>query len=261
MLRKLEWLRLRLIYAVILGEMLVQALRGPWWWWRRRTGHGAEVDAAVARIAGAWARRMLRMFRCEVQVEGLEHLPQTGPVIIAANHQSIYDIPVCMGYLGRSMGFVAKQELFRIPGLAYWMRQIHCAKIDRGDVAAGGKLLEELSREIKERGYCMLIFPEGTRSRHPDAAIGPFKRGSLRLAQAQGIPVVPLSIDGTRFLVSPAHLLATRNGGRLVRLKLAPPRIPNPGAPAPENKRFMDELREVIVANRETIRVHWPGAS
>jgi 1-acyl-sn-glycerol-3-phosphate acyltransferase len=217
------------------------------------------VDATVERIANTWAARMLRLFRCEVRVEGLEHLPKTGPVIIAANHQSIYDIPVCMGYLGRLMGFVAKKELFRIPGLSYWMRQVHCAKIDRKDIAGGGKLLEQLSREISERGYCMIIFPEGTRSRHPDAEIGPFKRGSLRLAQASGIPIVPLSIDGTRFLVSTNHLLATRNGGRVVRMKLGAPMTPNPDASSLESKQFVDTLRETIVSNRNAIRVHWPS--
>ncbi|HEX7928886.1 MAG TPA: lysophospholipid acyltransferase family protein [bacterium] len=260
MSHKLEWLKLRLIYAAILGELLVQTVRAPWWWLRRRTGHAEAVDRDVERIANAWAGRMLRLFHCEVRVEGLEHLPKTGPVIIAANHQSMYDIPTCMGYLGRLMGFVAKKELFRIPGFAYWMRQIHCASIDRGDVTGGAKLLEDLSRMIKERGYCMIIFPEGTRSRHPDAEIGPFRRGALRIATAQGIPIVPLSIDGTRFLVSPAHMHATRNGGRIVRMKLAPARVPNPDASAPELKRFMDDLRETIVSNRNAIRVHWPSA-
>jgi 1-acyl-sn-glycerol-3-phosphate acyltransferase len=259
--QKLQWLQLRLIHAAILGELLFHTLRAPWWWFRRRTGHAAGVDAAVERIARQWARRMLRMFHCEVRIEGLEHLPKTGPVIIAANHQSLYDIPVCMGYLGRLMGFVAKKELYRIPGLAFWMRQTHCAKIDRADVAGGGKLLEDVSWAIRERGYCMIIFPEGTRSRRPDAEIGPFRRGSLRLAVAAGIPVVPLSIDGTRFLVSPPHLLATRNGGRIVRMKLAPARTTKPNASAPENKRFMDELREIIVSNRESIRVNWPSGS
>jgi len=256
---KLQWLQLRLYYAAILGEMVLEMLRAPWLWFLRRTGRTAEVDAAVERIANRWARRILQRFHCDVQIEGLEHLPKTGPVIIAANHQSMFDIPACMGHLGRLMGFVAKKELFGIPGLAYWMRQVHCAKIDREDVAGGGKLLEDLSRMIKDRGYCMITFPEGTRSRRPDSEIGPFKRGSLRLALAEGIPVVPLSIDGTRFLVSPAHLLATRKGGRVVRMKLAPARTPRQNASAPENKRFMDELREIIVSNRESIRVHWPS--
>jgi 1-acyl-sn-glycerol-3-phosphate acyltransferase len=251
-------LTIGLVYAVIVGEFVGLGVRAPWLWWLRRRGRAAEADALVERMAQHWSRRVFRMFRCEVRVEGLEHLPRTGPVIVAANHQSMFDIPVCMGYLGRMLGFVAKKELFRIPGLSYWMRQLHCAKIDRQDIAGGGKLLETLSRQIHDRGFCMIIFPEGTRSRRPDAEIGPFKRGSLRLAQAQGIPVVPLSIDGTRFLVSPAHLRATRAGGRVVRLKLAPARVPKAGASAPENKRFMDELRETIVSNRAAIRVHWP---
>jgi 1-acyl-sn-glycerol-3-phosphate acyltransferase len=253
------WLKLRAMQALIAGDMFARAFLAPRLWWLRHRNRIAEADALVGRMALNWSRNILRRFQCEVRIEGLHLLPPAGPLIIAANHQSLFDIPVCLGFLGRAMGFVAKQELFRIPGLAYWMRQIHCVSIDRKDIAAGGRLLEELSRNVRERGYCMIIFPEGTRSRHPDGELGPFRRGALRIAQSAGIPVLPLSIDGTRFLVSPPHLRATRAGGRVVRMKLAPPLMPPPpDAPAPQAKRFMDGLRETIVSNRNAIRVHWP---
>ena len=258
-IRLLEWLKLRVIYSLILGEMIVRIWFAPRLWMLRLLKRDAAADALVNRAASRWSRGIMGRFHCEVVVEGLHFLPPAGPVIIAANHQSLFDIPVCMGYLGRMMGFVAKKELFRIPGLSFWMRQIHCASLDRDDIAGGGRLLEALGQNVRDQGICMIIFPEGTRSRHPDAEVGPFKRGSLRIARAAGIPVVPLSIDGTRFIVSPPHLRATRAGGRVVRLKLGPPRIPPPlEAPAPEAKRFMDTLRDTIVSNRESIRVHWP---
>ena len=255
------WLMMRLIHAAIAMDMLAHLVLAPWIWWYNRSGQQERADRLTGQLAKDWSHRILRLYRCEVRIEGLEHVPRSGPLIIAANHQSLLDIPVCLGYLGRSMGFVAKKELFRIPLLSFWMRQIHCASIDRQDIAAGGRLLEDLSQKVRDREGCMIIFPEGTRSRHPDGELGPFKRGALRIAQAQGIPVLPLSIDGTRFLVSPQELWRTRKGGRFVRLRISPPRQPpGPEAPAPESKRFMDSLREEIHSNREAIRVYWTTA-
>jgi 1-acyl-sn-glycerol-3-phosphate acyltransferase len=252
---------MRLLHAIILGEMVLQTIRAPWFLWLKWTGRGAEVDPIVHRLVSAWAARILRLHRCEIRVEGLENVPASGPIVVASNHQSLFDIPVYLAHLGRLMGFVAKKELFRIPGLTYWMRKIHCAPIDRANVAGGGKLLEELSQDIRRNGFCMIIFPEGTRTKHPDAEIAPFRRGALRIAQSAGIPVLPISIDGTRFLVSPAAMHATEAGGRVVRVRVGQARMPPPAdSPAPENKRFMDELREEIVSNWRSIRVHWPQA-
>ncbi len=250
-------LRLRFVFTLLLLEMVANMPYAVWFWALRRLGRHQQAEAQLERLVGEWSRQILRRFNVEVRVEGLEHLPRTGPVVIMANHQSLFDIPVCLGYLGRMMGFVAKRELFRIPGLGYWMRQIHCPAINRADIAGSGKLLAALSRDIKQRGYCLLIFPEGTRSRDAHGEIGAFKRGSLRLAQAEEIPIVPVSLDGTRFLVNPQLMAATRRGGRVVRVRVAPARLAPRNLSAPENKRLMQELRDTIVSNHEAIRVHW----
>jgi len=64
--------------------------------------------------------------------------------------------------------------------------------------------------------------------------------------------------DGTRFIAEPAAMYRTRHGGRVVRMKVAPP-VRFQGKTAAERRKFMEELRKTIVANREAIRVQWPA--
>ncbi|HUJ74865.1 MAG TPA: lysophospholipid acyltransferase family protein [bacterium] len=220
-------------------------------------GHRTALLRWQDRLISAWARRVVARLGCRVQVEGLEHMPTRGPVVIMSNHQSYFDIPICLGHLGRVMGFVAKRELMWIPLLGYWMRRIHCVGMNRANVAASGELLAELSQTIREQELCYLIFPEGTRTRDPRGKIGPFRRGSLWLAQAQEIPVVPLSLDGSRFLTRPAALAATPRGQRLVRVRLAPMRLPARDLSSLDRKRFMEDMRQTILSNHEAIRVNW----
>ena len=215
------------------------------------------MDAVVNRIVMAWARRCLKYLQCRVEIEGLQHLPPHAAVILMSNHQSLLDIPVCLGFLGRPMGFVAKRELFRIPVLSFWMREIHCANMDRADVRSSGKLLETLSRQVREGGYRFLIFPEGTRTKHPGGEIGPFKRGALRIAEAEGIPIVPISLDGTRYLVRLSVLRKIPPSRRIVRVRIASQIPVHKGLSAPESKRIMEDLRHTIVSNWHAIRIDW----
>ncbi len=250
-------IKLGLGFLAIGLEMAAHLPYAAVFWRDRMLGRHAEVERRVDRIASAWARRSLGYLETRVEVEGLEHLPHAGAVILMANHQSLFDIPVCLGYLGRTMGFVAKRELFRIPALSFWMRQLHCANMDRADVRSSGKLLEDISRMVRVGGYRFLIFPEGTRTRDPGGEIGPFRRGALRLAQAEGIPVVPVSIDGTRFLVQLKTLRKIPPERRIVRVRIAPPVHVPTGLSAPQSKRLMEQLRETIVSNWRAIRIEW----
>lgn len=237
-------------------ELVVHLPLAPVFWVGRALGRGRQVDAAIDRMVMAWGRRCLAYLQCRVEVQGLEHLPPLEPVILMSNHQSLLDIPVCLGFLGRSMGFVAKRELFRIPFLSFWMRQIHCANMDRADVRSSGKLLADISRHVFEGSYRFLIFPEGTRTRHLGGEIGPFKRGALRLADAEGLPIVPISLDGTRYMKL-SRLRRIPPQRRLVRVRVAPLVPVAKDLPAPESKRLMESLRQTIVSNWQAVRIDW----
>ena len=254
----LETVKVALFPAFALLAILYHATIAPRLWWYRRRGRGAEAERIALRIVQNWNRLLLRRIGCAVEIEGAEHIPLEGPVVVMSNHQSLFDIALLLAHLGRVMGFVSKKELFRIPGFSFWMREIHCVSLDRADIASAGPLYERLSRDLKERGAGFIVFPEGTRARDPEATIAEFKQGSLRVASLQGLPILPVSLDGTRFITEPVAMYRTRHGGRLVRMKVAPP-IHFQGKTAKERRQFMEELRKTIVANREAIRVSWPA--
>lgn len=123
---------------------------------------------------------------------GREHIPQSGPIIFAANHRSFLDPFVIATMVRRPMYYVAKKELFEHRLQGWFLNALGAFPINRGnaDEDAMGT-----ARAILERGDCVLIFPEGTRVR--PGALGRPKRGVGRLALETGAPIVPLAVIGT----------------------------------------------------------------
>lgn len=169
----------------------------------------AAPAPGLYRLAYALIHPAARLLR-GLSVEGVERLPSTGPVIVAANHVSWIDPPVVSMavYSVRFPQFVAKEELFRVPGLGSFLEGIGCIPLDRsrGDVSALRRALSALSC-----GGCMVVFPEGTRSR--DGRPGRPKPGVGFLARASGAPVVPARVFNTRSLL----------GGGPLRVRFGPP--------------------------------------
>jgi 1-acyl-sn-glycerol-3-phosphate acyltransferase len=132
---------------------------------------------------------------------GMEHVPDRGPVLFAANHRSFLD-PFVIGTLTRRpIYYVAKKELFLHPVAGWLLSRLGAFPIDRG---AGDHAAMETARRILERGDCVVIFPEGTRTR--PGPLGPPHRGVGRLALQTGAPVVPVAVLGTE---------AVRHGWRI----------------------------------------------
>ncbi|GLV48374.1 1-acyl-sn-glycerol-3-phosphate acyltransferase [Thermus sp. LT1-2-5] len=126
------------------------------------------------------------------RVEGAEHVPQEGPVILAANHLSILD-PIAIGAgVQRPVSFLARADVFRLPLLAWLLPHLYAIPVERGqsDLFAIKSALRAL-----ERGMAFGIFPEGTRSR--TGKLQPFKTGVAAIALRTGSPVVPVAVVGT----------------------------------------------------------------
>ncbi|MEA2241142.1 MAG: glycerol-3-phosphate dehydrogenase [Solirubrobacteraceae bacterium] len=159
---------------------------------------------------------------------GREHIPASGPLIIASNHRSFMDPFVIGMMLRRPTYFVAKTELFRNPIVAWLLNSLGAFPVDRGQ---GDRDAMVTARAILERGDVVVIFPEGTRTR--PGALGTPKRGVGRLALETGAPVVPVALIGTE---------AVRRGWRIrphrVRIRAGRPLcFPQVDEPSPSLAR------------------------
>ena len=123
---------------------------------------------------------------------GGEHVPSSGPVLLAANHRSFLD-PFVIGTLTRRpVYYMAKRELFERRWQAWLLNSLGAFPIDRG---AGDQHAMSTARAILERGDCVVVFPEGTRVR--PGPLGHPHRGVGRLALQTGARVVPVAVMGT----------------------------------------------------------------
>lgn len=134
------------------------------------------------------------------EILGIEHVPQTGPLIIVANHVSFADQVFTAIATRRQVFYFAKAEYFTAPGLRgramarlyHGMGQVPVARGDTRSAAASIEIGVDVLREGKALG----IYPEGTRS--PDGRLYKFRTGVARLALRSGAPVLPVGLVGTR---------------------------------------------------------------
>jgi 1-acyl-sn-glycerol-3-phosphate acyltransferase len=137
---------------------------------------------------------ILRFFY-RVRVEGLEHVPDEGPVILASNHLSVCDSFFLPLMLRRRITFVAKAEYFEDPKTAWFFRAVGQIPIKRGDGLAANRALESALEVLADRGV-FGIYPEGTRS--PDGRLYKGHTGVARLALKSAAPVLAVAMIGTR---------------------------------------------------------------
>ncbi|MEV6737532.1 lysophospholipid acyltransferase family protein [Streptomyces sp. NPDC051104] len=140
---------------------------------------------------------MRLMFR--PQVEGAEHIPADGPVIMAGNHLTFIDSVVLPLVTKRQVFFIGKDEYVTGKGLkgrlmAWFFTGVGMIPVDR-DGASGGVAALMTGRRVLEEGKVFGIYPEGTRS--PDGRLYRGRTGIARLTLMTGAPVVPFAMIGT----------------------------------------------------------------
>lgn len=146
------------------------------------------------RMGKAYAKLFFWVIRVRVEVTGLENLPGSNNICFVSNHQGLMDIPLITGYIPRTVGFIAKKELGRIPIMNIWLRALNCVLIDRSNPRSTIKTIDRSIRQI-QKGHAMVIFPEGTRSRMHQMAS--FKPGAFKLVAGADAFAVPLTINNT----------------------------------------------------------------
>jgi 1-acyl-sn-glycerol-3-phosphate acyltransferase len=178
------------VYTIVLGAAsLLSTLVDP------------SGDAAH-RCARAWAWLILKTTRVRVRVVGTERIDFSRSYVFAANHQSIYDIPIVFTSLPAQLRIVAKQSLGRIPFMGWHLHRAGHLLVDRQNPGAG--IVKKMAKLVGEH-HSLIVFPEGTRS--VDGAVGKFKGGSFVFALDSGMPIVPISIAGSRYVMTKGRLM------------------------------------------------------
>ena len=206
-------------------------------------GDTETVEQLVDRHIPRWSRGILKVTGVTLTVEGLENIPKEGPCVFVGNHRSYYDIPLLLASLDRPYGILAKEELEKIPLLSRWMKLLGCVFVQRDDVRASVRALNDATA-IVESGRSFIIFPEGTRYKGEEGGAGEFKAGAFRIAVKTGTPVVPVAISGARGLFE-AHGNRTTPG--TVRIRVLPP-IQTAGMSRAEQKELPAAVRQTILA-------------
>ena len=140
----------------------------------------------------AWGPSSLWLAGVRLDVRRLAPIPD-GPAIFASNHESALDILAVVTALPRTIRFVAKRELFRIPVFGWHLWLGGHVMVDRSDHAQAVTSLAEAARKVRS-GTSLIVFPEGTRSR--DGLVHPFKKGPFVIAMEAVVPVVPVAVSG-----------------------------------------------------------------
>ncbi|MFN4190055.1 MAG: lysophospholipid acyltransferase family protein [Pseudothermotoga sp.] len=142
-----------------------------------------------------FGRNAFRFMFSPTVVYGQENICEN--CLVVANHQSLMDIPLVLGYLG-PMPMVAKKELSKVPGVNWFVKYMGGFFLDRSKPTEGAQIIKKIMKTLAN-GNSLLVFPEGTRS--VDGTIGKFKTAIFKVAKKLNVKVLPISIWGTIFLV------------------------------------------------------------
>lgn len=157
-------------------------------------GRDADEQEWIRLAENYWGPRVLSHWRVRTELSGETKLPEGGALFVS-NHEGYGDIPAFMDAVrDKQFGFVAKDELMRLPVFAKWIVRIRSLMLLRDDPRLALKVFAE-GEDMLRRGFSLVIFPEGTRAK--GQGMKPFAKGSLRLAMRSGVPVVPVCIKGS----------------------------------------------------------------
>ena len=154
------------------------------------------------RCARAWAWLILKTTGVRVTVIGADKLESERSYVFASNHQSIYDIPIVFASLPHQLRIVSKASLGSFPFLGWHLQRTGHLLVDRSKPGAG--IVRKMARLI-QGSRSLIVFPEGTRSQ--TGALGRFRGGSIVVAIDAGLPIVPVSISGSRHVMLKGRLM------------------------------------------------------
>lgn len=165
------------------------------------------------RILKNWARIFLKIPPVTFEAEGLEYADPDTRYVVVSNHLSTFDIPLMFAALPIDGRFLSKKELFKIPLVGTAMRRVGIIEVDRQAGRSSRSVINEGVELAAERGYSLIVFPEGTRSGGDEML--PFKKGAFRIAIDTGLPLLPVAISGTERISKPGSKLFHRGHAKI----------------------------------------------
>jgi 1-acyl-sn-glycerol-3-phosphate acyltransferase len=193
-------------------------------------------------IAKIWTNSILFAAGVKLQIEGLEKIDPQKSYIFIGNHQSHFDVLSVFSMLPLTVRFMAKKELFKIPIFGWSLYASGTIRIDRSNRQ---RAIESMNNALDRinRGVSVVIFPEGTRSE--DGKIREFKKGGFVLAIKGEIPIVPISISGSRFIL-PKNSIRIHPGK--IKIVVSDPLSTNEYG-YQERERLSSDVRKTIIEN------------
>jgi putative phosphoserine phosphatase/1-acylglycerol-3-phosphate O-acyltransferase len=168
--------------------------------WDRPPGVPSLFGLEPYHLIRPWIRPELFPY-ARFDIEGLEHVPARGPVLVAANHRSYFDVAalaLVAARIGRPVRFLAKKELIDAPVVGWLARAIGGISVDRDDGGEARAALHRAEAALRA-GEVVIVLPQGTIPRGPQFfdPVLHGKTGTARLAASTGAPVVPVGLWGT----------------------------------------------------------------
>jgi 1-acyl-sn-glycerol-3-phosphate acyltransferase len=197
-------------------------------------------------ISKVWSNTILWVSGVKVELIGIEHLRPDESYVYVSNHVSMYDIPVVIKAIPGQMRIVFKKELAKIPIFGWQLKLGPYILIDRQNPS---KAMQSLNRAIEKikRGFSVLLFAEGTRSK--DGLIQSFKRGAFTLATRSGKRIVPITIKGT-YEILPKKKFNIKRGK--VKLIIDEPIANDGNTDKSSELTLMNKVRDIIIKNYES---------
>jgi 1-acyl-sn-glycerol-3-phosphate acyltransferase len=217
------------VYTIVLG---IASITSSFF---DRRGHFAH------RCARAWSWLILATTGVDVTVHGLDRIERGKTYVFVANHQSIYDIPCLFWSIPFQLRIIAKESLGSFPMLGPHLKRTGHMLVDRSKPDRSG--IAGWASRLTANGLSLIVFPEGTRSR--TGMMNKFKGGSIMLAMQAGLPIVPISVIGSRHVMKKGEL--TTRPGHVTLIVHPPIETPVNAEPSVAAVReFADRIRAVI---------------
>jgi len=159
-------------------------------------------------LSKLWAYTMLAVSFVRTEIKNKDKIRKGTSYIIIANHQSHYDILALVTTLGIQFRWIIKKEILKVPIFGYGLYASRNIFIDRSNTA---KAIESMNKGFERlpKGVSVMVFAEGTRS--PDGKIHEFKKGGFVTAIRRKMPILPVTVNGSR-RVLPKKSLALKPG-------------------------------------------------